>query len=204
MTTLRNLLITIAATIFIFIQSTNAMALSIQETHIKVQIRGAVKHPGIYTMFVGSRVAELVQHAGGPTPDADLKPLNLTRVLSDGDECEVLTRAQTATPAPNQMAAAPRPSMRSRGTGKRRRLSVHKPGKGPLVRESKDTGVRVHINSASAEQLQMLPGVGPGLAAAIVRQRQRQGAFHTVDDLREVPGFGERRLERVKPYIVID
>ncbi|MDB5096568.1 MAG: hypothetical protein JWM80_989 [Cyanobacteria bacterium RYN_339] len=156
---------------------------SIQETHIHVQVSGAVKHPGTLTLLVGARAAEAVAGAGGPRKDASLLALNLTRVLADGDECHVPTKGET-TPL-GSVAAKPR------------RVSVHH-GK------SSGGGHLVHLNSANETELETLPGVGPGLASSILKLKVRLGRFHSVDDLREVRGFGKKRLDRIRPLLVVD
>lgn len=153
---------------------------AMQETHIHVQVSGAVKHPGTLTLLVGARAAEAIAGAGGPRKDAALLAVNLTRVLSDGDECHVPTKTE-ALPAP---AAHAKPHT--------------------TVRYHKGGGRVVHLNSANQAELETLPGVGPGTAAAILQLKGRLGRFHSVDDLREVRGFGKKRLDRVRPLLVVD
>lgn len=171
-----------------------AGALELQDTHIKVQVKGAVKRPGMYSLLVGSRVAELIAHAGGPSKDADLRDLNLAQVLSDGEACRVPTHAELATPKPVQLAAAPR----------RRKGRSPKATKGTALKLAKAAGMHVHLNQATVAQLETLPGVGEGLATSILRERQKLGRFHSLDELREVAGFGQKRLERVRPFVAVD
>jgi competence protein ComEA len=154
------------------------------ETHIHVQVSGAVKHPGTLTLLVGARAAEAIAGAGGPRKDAALMAVNLTRVLADGDECHVPTRSE-AVPPP---AAHGKPHATSHGN----------------VRYHKSAGHVVHLNSATQADLESLPGVGPGTAVAILQLKARLGRFHSVDDLREVRGFGRKRLERVRSLLVVD
>jgi competence protein ComEA len=197
------------AACFLFGAPPPASAQAVHETHIRVQIQGAVKRPGIYNIMVGSRVAELIGQAGGPCPNADLKSLNLTQVLNDGEKCQVAIRAVAAPAAHVQVASLPTPHHKGRHkkSGATRVKGVAGKGhgkKGTSVKYGKDTPVHVHINSASAPELMTLPGVGAGIAAAILKQRQHQGRFHSIEDLMEVSGFGQKRLERVRPYVLID
>jgi competence protein ComEA len=194
---------------FALVTPAPASAQAIHETHIRVQIQGAVRHPGIYDVMFGSRVAELIGQAGGPCPNADLKALNLTQVLNDGENCQVAAKAPVAIATPVQLASLPAPHRKGRGkkASAKRALGVAGKGhrkKGSSVKYGKDTPVHVHINTASALELQTLPGIGAGIAAAILTQRRQQGRFHSIEDLREVSGFGQKRLERVRPYVLID
>jgi competence protein ComEA len=108
--------------------------------------------------------------------------VNLTRVLADGDECHVPSKAEAVPPPP---------------------AAAHHKGR-VTVRYTKGGGHLVHLNSASQSELETLPGVGPGLATSILQLKTRLGRFHAVDDLREVRGFGKKRLDRIRPLLVVD
>lgn len=163
---------------------------AISEFEVRVQVQGAVRKPGLYRLPTGSRLAELVARAGGPRPDARLQGLNLARRLNDGELCYVPS-VKEATPAPVAEAA---PVPVAAPVRRAYRRSAPAAPSGP-----------VNLNTASLAQLDTLPGVGPGLAAAIVRVRARLGGrFRTVEDLREVQGIGQKRFERLRPLVRVE
>jgi competence protein ComEA len=137
---------------------------------------GAVRAPGVYRLESGSRAADLVAAAGGATPDADLQRLNLAAPVADGERVYVPRVGEVAPPA----VAGPSGGA-SEGSGD-----------GP-----------VNLNTATAEQLEELPGVGPAIAAAILDERERRGRFATVDDLLDVRGIGEARLEQLRDLVTV-
>ncbi|GAA2227503.1 hypothetical protein GCM10010232_11460 [Streptomyces amakusaensis] len=140
---------------------------------VVVDVGGEVRRPGVLRLPAGSRVADALRAAGGVTPGADLTGLNRARVLIDGEQVVVgAPPAQTAPPAPGTGTAAP-------GTSP-----------GPLS-----------LSTATADQLDALPGVGPVLARHIIDYRTRQGGFRSVDQLREVEGIGDRRFTDLQPLV---
>lgn len=157
--------------------------MAVTETMVQVQVQGAVKRPGVYRLLAGSRVAELIAKAGGPRGDAQLSMLNLTQRLEDGQSFYLPTKAEARQQALQVQPATAAPHTASRSS--RARASS-----GPI-----------NLNTATAAQLQQLPGIGPSLAAAIVRKRRALGRFRTIEDLREVAGIGKKRFERLKPLV---
>jgi len=133
-----------------------------------VDVVGAVRRPGLYRLKDGSRVADAVIRAGGPTPKAQIELLNLAARIADGEQIVV-----------------PR-----RGVGG----ALAAPGGGVA------TGP-VHLNSATLEQLDALPGVGPVTAQKILDYRQQHGAFGSVDELDAIAGIGPARLETLRGLV---
>lgn len=144
---------------------------------IVVDVSGKVRRPGIHRMPSGARVADALRAAGGVRPGVDLDGLNRARVLVDGEQIMV-----GAPPGP---AAAD-------GTGGG--------GTGPAATGGTASGP-VSLNSATAEQLDTLPGVGPVLAQHIVDYRTQHGGFRSVDELREVSGIGDRRFADLQSLV---
>jgi competence protein ComEA len=164
-------------------------AQAVSEFQVRVQVQGAVKRPGVYRLPAGSRLAELMARAGGPRSDARLTGLNLARRLSDGELCYVPS-VREAVPAPAPVVQAP--AATPHGRRARRAQPVARPAG------------KVNLNTATAAQLDTLPGVGPGTASAILRVRVRLGRFKSVEDLREVPGIGPKRFARLRPLLSVD
>ncbi|WP_444852272.1 helix-hairpin-helix domain-containing protein [Streptomyces sp. NPDC000229] len=140
---------------------------------VVVDVSGKVRRPGVLRLPAGSRVADALRAAGGARPGTDLTGLNRARVLMDGEHVVVGAAPAPAGPAPG-VAGAPGPGG----------------AQGP-----------VSLNTATVDQLDTLPGVGPVLAQHIVDYRTRHGGFRSVDELREVNGIGERRFADLQSLV---
>jgi len=140
---------------------------------VAVHVAGRVRHPGLVRLAAGSRVLDAVRAAGGTRPGADLDAVNLARKLVDGEQIRIPARGEPAAAAPG---GAP-------GTGAA--------AAGPL-----------DLNTATAEQLDTLPGVGEVTAGRIVAYRSEH-PFTSVDELLEVPGIGQRRFEQLKDLVTV-
>jgi competence protein ComEA len=138
-----------------------------------VHVVGAVRRPGLYRLAHGSRIADAVRRAGGATRRADLSLVNLAAQVSDGTQVVV-----------------PRREVVSAGGG-------GEAGGG----EAAAPGGPVHLNTATLEELDALPGVGPVTAQKILDYRQQHGAFSSVDDLDAIPGIGPARLEQLREVV---
>ncbi|MFD3522490.1 helix-hairpin-helix domain-containing protein [Streptomyces sp. NPDC058653] len=144
---------------------------------VVVDVSGKVRSPGVRRLPAGSRVTDALKAAGGVRPGTDLSGLNRARVLVDGEQVVVGGPPPPGPLAPGGGAAGPGPG----GAG---------PGAAP-----------VSLSTATVEQLDTLPGVGPVLAQHIVDYRTRHGGFRSVDELREVNGIGERRFADIEPRV---
>jgi len=138
---------------------------------IVVDVSGKVRQPGIHRLPAGSRVADALRAAGGAKAGTDLTGLNRARLLMDGEQVVV------GGPVP------PAPAATGVGTG------------GPQAAGP------VSLNSATAEQLETLPGVGPVLAQHIIDYRTQHGGFRSIDELTEVNGIGDRRFADLQPLV---
>jgi competence protein ComEA len=139
-----------------------------------VHVAGAVRRPGLVQLRAGSRVADAVAAAGGPVRNAELASVNLARPVVDGEQLVVLARGQ------GPAVAAP-------------------PGPGGAAGTA-STGP-IDLNTATLEQLDTLPGVGPVLAQRILDWRSEHGRFGSTDELREVSGIGEATFADIKPLV---
>jgi competence protein ComEA len=144
---------------------------------VLVYVVGAVQHPGLYRIAAGARIDDAVRAAGGLRADADPAGVNLAAHASDGDEI--------AVPLLGQLLKHPLNTKRSRS-------SRGRAGKSAAI---------VDVNSASAEALASVPGIGTTIASRIVAIREQDGAFTTFDELLDVAGMTESRLARAQPYL---
>jgi competence protein ComEA len=143
---------------------------------IVVHVVGAVRTPGVYTFAQGARVVDAVRAAGGFTREADRQTINLARPLVDGEQIVVARRGETP------------PASSNGGSGSS---------------SGGSSGGKVNINSASAGELEQLPGIGPVLAQRIVEYRTQHGPFRTVKDLLKVPGIGEKKFQSLEAYVTV-
>jgi competence protein ComEA len=145
-----------------------------------VHVVGAVRRPGLYRLREGARVADAVARAGGATGAAELAALNLAAPLVDG--VQVLVPSRSASPA---------------GVGSAESDSAPGAAVGPAAA----VGAKPSLSSATAEQLDELPGVGPVTAQKILDFRAEHGPFRSVDDLDAVPGIGPVRIEQLRDLV---
>ena len=143
---------------------------------IRVHVSGAVHNPGVFSLPAGSRVQEVVEAAGGVTEEADLDRINLAAWVNDGQKIHVPRQGETDPPTTNLDAGAAAGLV---GTAK------------------------ININTATAEQLDTLPGIGPAYAERIIRYRQEEGSFESIEQIMEVRGIGQVCFEDIKDMICV-
>jgi competence protein ComEA len=146
---------------------------SARSSPIVVDVVGAVERPGLYHLARGARVADAVAHAGGLTRKAERTAVNLAAPVSDGEQ--ILVAARGAPPGVGATAT----------------------GSAPPSSQSP-----ISLSSATAEQLDTLPGVGPVTAQKIVTYRQENGPFTSVEALDAIPGIGPARIADLKGLVV--
>ncbi len=146
---------------------------------VVVQVAGAVAHPGVVRVAADARVVDAVQAAGGGLPGADLDRLNLAAKVVDGQRIAV---ARIGEPAPAES-----------GTG----------GTADAATGDGTASGPININRATATQLEELPGIGPSLAAAIIKEREKRGGFKAVGELQDVRGIGELRFADIKDLVSV-
>ncbi|MFF9481025.1 helix-hairpin-helix domain-containing protein [Streptomyces sp. NPDC014733] len=154
---------------------------------VTVDVVGKVEHPGVRRLPAGARVMDALAAAGGVVRGADTQGLNRARLLVDGEQI-VVGRAGGAA-GPGGGANGP-PGAASAGASG----GLGGPG-------AAEPGQPVSLNSATVEQLDTLPGVGPVLAQHIVEFRTRHGGFTSVNQLREVTGIGDRKFADLQPLV---
>lgn len=148
----------------------------VEQDLITVDVKGAVKSPGIYDLPVGSRVNDAVQKAGGLTDQADSKSLNLAQKVSDEALVYVPTKGEEA-------------ASQQTGSG---------------VPSSTSKEKKVNLNKASLEELKQVKGLGGKRAQDIIDHREANGKFKSVDELKKVSGIGAKTIEKLKDYVTVD
>lgn len=155
------------------VEKTQKPARNGHSKRICIDVKGAVNRPGIYYLSHGSRVKEAIDAAGGQSQQADLRTVNLAKELQDQQMIYIPTQGE----------------------------------KVPMVdgggENSNSSQEKVNINTANKEQLQKLDGVGDKKADKIIEYRQQHGEFKTADDLKNVNGFGDKTVARLKDQISI-
>ncbi|MBF0807828.1 ComEA family DNA-binding protein [Rothia nasimurium] len=151
-----------------------------------VHVAGAVQTPGVYELGSESRVNDAVTAAGGLRDDADTSAINLAAPASDGSQIYIPVQGEEPPSSAGGSEAAH--SLAGTGLGTDR---------------GTDAAGLVNINTASAEELQTLPKVGPVLAASIISWREQYGGFSSVDELDQVSGIGPATLEALRPLVTV-
>jgi competence protein ComEA len=141
-----------------------------------VHVAGAVVAPGVYSLAGSPRVTDAVAAAGGMSVEADPNAVNLAAPVHDGERVYI--------PKVGEVTA----------------VAVNNAG-GPAIAAG-PVGP-VNLNTATAEELDVLPGVGPATAAAIVAHRQQHGPFQTVDQLGDVRGIGPAKLDALRGLVTV-
>jgi len=140
-----------------------------------IDVAGAVRRSGLYRLRSGSRIDDAIAAAGGPTPEAQLDTVNLAAPIADGEQILVPGRGAAGAAA---AAASP-----------------------PAAAGSSPTAP-LDLNTATLEQLEALPGIGPVTAQKILDYRQAHGTFHSVTELQGVPGIGPAHMAQLKGLVI--
>ena len=145
-----------------------------------VYVTGAVNRPGVYKLSADSRVFQAIDAAGGFTAKADQSSINLAELLKDEEHVHVQVKGAQPQPINPQ--------------------AVRIPGYSQSVRNNTQL---IDVNRADLQELQRINGVGPAIAQRIIDYRNSHGAFTSIEDLRNVKGIGQARLEQIRPHITL-
>lgn len=180
------------------------------EGTVRVHVAGAVNNPGVYTLPAQGRAVDAIAAASGAAADADLDRVNLAGALSDGVQIYVPHRGETAAPAqiqPNGGTANAGQANAANGAaqnGPSQGGAQPQPARTLTPAGSAQKGsTPVNINTATAEELQTLPRIGPAMAQRIIAWREAHGGFRSVDELDAVPGIGPSMLENLRPLVTV-
>jgi competence protein ComEA len=155
---------------------------------LAVYVSGAVISPGVYMLPEGARIADAIQAAGGPQPEANMELINLAAHVRDEQHISVLRMGETP------VAQSPPAQSSSTSIAQTNRQATPQP---------KPPG-KLNLNTATAAQLEELPGIGEVLAARIVDYRDSNGPFKTVEDIMSVPGIKEAVYEQIHDLVTVE
>jgi competence ComEA-like helix-hairpin-helix protein len=184
---------------------------------LTVYVAGAVARAGVYALPATSRANDAVRAAGGASGDADLVAVNLAEPLSDGEEIVVPVKGGTDSAEAQPSTDGARAGGRVHRASHRKRRKHHKrrSAEAAVTSEGSDGASSspdptvaaegpsqiVDINAADANELETLPGIGPSLASRIVTFREINGPFSSADDLLDVNGMTQGRVDAISPYV---
>jgi competence protein ComEA len=165
-----------------------------------VHVAGWVRRPGVYELPAGARVVDAIRRAGGARKGADLASINLAALLSDATQVLVPRRGQSPGPPAGPGGAPGAGGLPAGGSGG---LTPAGGAGGTPAGGAGGTPALVNLNTATLEELEALPGIGPTLAQRIIDHRTRYGPFRTVEDLLDVSGIGEQRLADIRALVTV-
>lgn len=143
---------------------------------VVVYISGAVKNPGVLTMTSEDRLADAIEMVGGTVDGADMNAVNLAEKLADGKHYIIPKIGENVAPSGNNQVS---------------------------VSNSKGSDGKININTATAEELDKLPGVGESTAQKIISYREESGGFKSIEELKNVNGIGDKKFEDMKDSVTI-
>lgn len=146
---------------------------SSNQIHVDVDVKGAIKRPGVYTFKTGVFVHAAIQKAGGLTSKADTQQVNLAQKLNDGQMIYIPAQGETLPKQNSSMSTTDKQA---------------------------DSTAKYCLNDVTLEELQTLPGIGPKRAADIIDYREKNDGFRNVEDLKNLAGFGEKTIVKLKDY----
>ena len=157
---------------------------------VRVYVTGAVQRSDVYLLPAGSIIKDALLAAGGATVDADLERINLAVELYDQQQVYVPYQGQESPPVP-VVSEAPTPTEAARSGSSRSGAADAGP-------------VPVNVNTASADELETLPGIGPAFAQRIIDYRVENGAYTSVEQLTEVRGIGPATLDKIRDLVTVE
>lgn len=159
----------------------------IKDTNIIVHITGEIINDGIIEIEEGSRIADVIEEAGGITEEADLSKVNLAYQVSDGQKIYIPNINEKENEIQNSIE----------------KYITNEAGDNIIIEGKEISSEKVNINTATQTELETLNGIGPSTALKIINYRNENGKFETIEDLKNVPGIGEQKFENIKEGICV-
>ena len=164
--------------------SENNPAIQIEIPPLIIHIAGAVNSPGVYQLKSTDRIVDAVKIAGGAAEEANLDSINLAALLKDGQKIIVPYKTYSET-------------------GKEINTNTYNNAESMYSSSSDSTSAKININTADANMLQTLSGIGPVLSERIIEYRNQNGFFGVIDDIVDVSGIGEKKFEGIRELICV-
>lgn len=164
-----------------------------EKEKIIVHISGAVQNEGIVELESGSRVADAIEKAGGLKENAYMDEINLAYQLEDGEKIHIPTVEEQKEKENQESKVENESATGSDGTTSKSSNSSINNG----------SQTKININTATEEELDTLPGIGPSTATKILDYRKEKGKFKTIEEIKEVSGIGESKYEKIKDKITV-
>lgn len=155
---------------------------------IFVFVSGAVHNVGVYSLPAGSRIADALRAAGGPTEDAAIEALNQAILLSDEMQIHMPRRDEVSLTVPPISNASSTPSDDST----------------QVEDTATNSNQQINLNSATAAALESLPGIGPSIAQTIIDHRNANGPFTSIEEIKDVKGIGDKLFESIQDNITVE
>lgn len=165
-------------------------------SEVVVHVIGEVKKPGVVHAKSGDRVEDAIVAVGGAKPSADLEAINLAAKLEDGAQIYVPPKGGPIPPVPT----SPSPSVEAAIPNVRPSATPVSPKPSSATKVAKSVG-KVSLNTATAAQLDSLPGVGPSTAQKILDYRMAHGGFSSLEEIMSVKGIGPKKFEAMRPFL---
>ena len=169
------------------------------EETIVVHISGAVNIEGIVELEAGSRIANAIEKVGGVKENADMTDINLAYPLEDGMKIHIPTKEETEANKNNENMIDESYVTSSSGGVSSKEDTNSTQGSSKLTTSNE----KVNINTATQEELDTLPGIGPSIASKIIDYREQNGKFNSIEEIKEVSGIGDAKYEKIKDSITI-
>jgi competence protein ComEA len=158
-----------------------------EEKFLCVHVCGAVVNPGIFEVKPGTRKHEVLQLAGGALAEGDLNQINLAEYVLDGEQVYLPKKGEVPLKV----------------TRKKTITAVKGLSSGERTQSQPTAKFPYDLNSATQNELELVPGIGPALAERILKYRTEHGKFNSYEDLLKVSGIGGAKLEKFRPYLVV-
>ncbi len=165
------------------------------EENIIVDIKGEIKKPGVYNIKVGSRVNDLINEAGGLSKNANTRFINLSKKLEDGEVVVIYSNKEISDAEKNDKLEVSAPCVCEEVKNDACYNDTNS--------STSDSSKIVNINTASAQELTILNGIGESKAKAIVNYREKNGKFKTIKDIMNVSGISETLFSKIKDNITV-
>lgn len=165
---------------------------------IAVHIKGAVPRPGLYEFPNGARLQDAINAAGGLLASANADAINLARLLQDGEQIDIPYKEGLAPAGGSDTSQE-----FNNGAADPFAAAAEEESAASAPQNSNAAVELININTASAEELDTLPGIGPSIAQRIVEYRTQNGPFATIDEIINVSGIGPATFEKIKDLITV-